>query len=145
MTKWKSIASKAEYKAATARINELMDIKRTDVIHNELSLLSFLVEDYDNEYNSLPDASPLEVIKFVMEMKDIKQQDLIPILGTKGNVSKILNGKANIQLEDLQPLSSFLGIPAEVLIPKSKTYKESVSVMSDYAAEPGKKFRKKKN
>ena len=57
------------------------------------------------------------------------------ILGTKGNVSKILNGKANIQLEDLKPLSLFLGIPVDALIPKSKTYKESVNVISDYASE----------
>jgi HTH-type transcriptional regulator / antitoxin HigA len=134
MTKWKSFVSKADYKSAVRRINEIIDFKRTDAIHNELSLLSFLVEEYEAEHLALPDASPVEVIKFAMEMKGIRQQDLIPVLGTKGNVSKILNGKANIHLEDIQPLSSILGIPVDALIPKSKTLTQSSGILAEPSA-----------
>ncbi|MDQ3015491.1 MAG: hypothetical protein M3Q56_11135 [Bacteroidota bacterium] len=133
MTRWSSLATKADYKAAVARINALIDVKRTDAVHNELSLLSFLVEDYEEKSFPMPDASPLEVIRFAMAMKDIKQQDLIPVLGTKGNVSKILSGKANIQLADIQPLSVLLGIPIEALIPKQENIDVSVGVLFGYA------------
>lgn len=141
MAKWKKINSEKEYKLVIKRINELMDIKRKDAIHNELSLLSFLVEDYESKYYALPDASPLDVIRFAMEMKGIKQYELIPVLGTKGNVSKILSGKANIQLDDIHPLSVLLGIPMESLIPKDETYIEPSKVMAEYAAKPSKVVR----
>ncbi|MEO5905141.1 MAG: hypothetical protein ABIQ11_00330 [Saprospiraceae bacterium] len=142
MTKWKNINSKKEYNTVIKRINELMDVKRTDAIHNELILLSFLVEDYEGKFHKLPDASPSEVIRFAMEMKGIKQQELIPVLGTKGNVSKILSSKAKLQLDDIHPLSVLLGIPAESLIPRYEKYTEPAGVMADYIAEPSKPVRK---
>lgn len=118
MAKWQTIKSKMEYLIVQSRINELIDAPRTDTVHNELSLLGYLVEEYEEEYHTIPDSSPLEVIKFIMEMKGIKQKDLIPILGSKSTVSKILNGSAKMQLEMIQPLSAFLGIPQSSLIPK---------------------------
>ncbi len=80
-------------------------------------LLSYLIEAYDEKHYPMPDATPHEVIKFMLDMKDLKQKDLIPILGTKGNVSKILSGAAKLPLESLKPLSKFLGIPVDALIP----------------------------
>lgn len=118
MTKWKSIASAKDYKIALNRINDLMNQRRTDDVHNELNLLSFLVEAYETKFHPIPDASPLEVIKFAMKMKGLKQQDLIPILGTKGNISKILSGQRNVQLDHIRPLSLLLGVPVDALIPK---------------------------
>lgn len=119
MSKWKKLTTKKDHKAALTRINELIDAEKTDAVQNELTLLSFLVEDYENEIHPMPHASPLDVIRFAMEMKNMKQQDLIPVLGTKGNVSKILNGKASLQVEDLHPLSILLGIPVESIIAKT--------------------------
>ena len=146
MTKWKIFSSKTDYKSAIRRINELIDLKRTDAIHNELSLLSFLVEEYETHHLALPDATPVEVIRFVMEMKGIRQQDLIPVLGTKGNVSKILNGKANIHLDDLQSLSSILGIPVDALIPKSKLLTPSAGILAEPSSAYGlSKLKSKKD
>jgi len=118
MTTWRQLSSKADYKRAVERINILMEAKRSDDVQNELTLLSYLVEEYEEYHYSLPDAPAHEVVKFVMEMKGLKPKDLLPILGSKGNVSKILNGMARIQIETLAPLSSLLGIPVEALIPK---------------------------
>ena len=141
MTKWKALKSKADYKAALRRINELMDVKRNDAVHNELNLLSFLVQQYEEAFHPMPDASPHEVLRFAMEMKGIKNQDLIPLLGTKGNVSKILSGKANLQLEDVHPLSEFLGIPLEALIPKYPVNAEIGEWMAGYVEEPQSKSK----
>lgn len=121
MTKWHQLATKKDYKSAVDRLNVLMDARRSDEVQNELTLLSYLVEDYEAQYYAIPDAAPHEVIKYVMEMKGLKQKELIPILGSKGNVSKILNAAGKIQLEQLDPLSTFLGIPVEALIPKAST------------------------
>ncbi len=132
MATWTKIKSEGEYKNALNRINELMDAERTDAVRNELGLLSYLIEEYEEEVYPMPDASPLEVIKLVMEMKGIKQQDLIPILGTKGNVSKILRGNANLQLADIHPLSTLLGIPVEALIPKGDHPYAAIGTIAEY-------------
>jgi len=118
MVKWRQLTTKADYQKAADRVNKLMDIPRSDEVQNELNLLSYLMEEYEEQYDPLPDASPIEVVRFIMEMKGIQQKELIPILGTKGNVSKILSGAAKMQLEVLDPLAHFLGIPVEALIPK---------------------------
>ncbi len=120
MAKWRQLVNKTDYKRAVDRLNILMDAARSDEVQNELTLLSLLVEEFEESYFPMPEATPQEVIRFVMEMKGIRQKDLIPILGTKGNVSKILNGAAKIQLEMLDPLAQFLGISVEALIPKGK-------------------------
>ena len=128
MATWRQLSSKIDYKRAVDRLNILVDANRTDDAQNELTLLSYLIEEYE-EYNfPLPDAAAHEVVKFVMELKGIKPKDLTPILGSKGNVSKILNGAARIQIETLAPLSSFLGIPMEALIPKQSNLKVSHSI-----------------
>jgi len=147
MATWRQLSSKADYKRAVDRLHILMDTTRSDDAENELTLLSYLVEEYE-EYNfPLPDAPAHEVVKLVMEMKGIKPKDLMPILGSKGNVSKILNGVAKIQIENLASLSSLLGIPMEALIPKQSYLKVSHSVEpvpKSAVADSQSKYKKRK-
>lgn len=135
MATWKRITSETAYKKAVRRINELIDAERTDAVLNELGLLSYLVEDYEATAHPMPDVSPAEVILYMMDMKGLKQQDLVPILGTKGNVSKILSGKANLQLSDIHPISTMLGIPVDALIPKSISPNPGMPGSTEYAEE----------
>ncbi len=135
MTAWKRITSENTYKKAVRRINELIDAERTDAVLNELGLLSYLVEDYEATAHPMPDVSPAEVILYMMDMKGLKQQDLVPILGTKGNVSKILSGKANLQLSDIHPISTMLGIPVDALIPKSISPNPGMPGSTEYAED----------
>jgi hypothetical protein len=77
-------------------------------------------------------------------MKDLKQKDLIPILGTKSFVSKILNGTAKIPVKSMDALCQFLGIPVEALIPKSNNqYNEMMVVAEPVVKYKSKKARKK--
>ena len=141
MVAWTPLKTKKEYKAAVNRVNELIDARLSDSQENELLLLSYLIEEYEEQYMPMPDASPAEVIKFMMEMKDLKQKDLIPVLGTKGFVSKILNGAANIPLHSMDALCQLLGIPVEALIPKSNMQYNEMTMV----AEPGVKYKSKKS
>ena len=119
MASWTTLKTKKDYRAALSRIDVLIDKKRNEAMQNEFLLLSYLVEEYEDLHVSIPDVSPAEVIRFMLEMKNIKQQDLVPILGTKGFVSKILNGTAQLPLESIDPLSRWLGISPVALIPKA--------------------------
>ena len=117
MATWHRLSTKSDYKRALARINELIDARRTEPVQNELMLLSFLVEEYEDNHHPMPDSPPHEVIRFMIAQKGLSQKDLMPILGSKGQVSKILKGSRNITLEKAAQLSGFLGIPLEALLP----------------------------
>jgi HTH-type transcriptional regulator/antitoxin HigA len=140
MATWTQLKTKKDYKAALDRVNELIDARRSDAQQNEFLLLSYLIEEYENKHMPISDASPQEVIQFMMDMKGLKQKDLVPILGTKGYVSKILNGAAAIPIESIVTLSQLLGIPVEALIPKSKFKEDEINMV----AEKGAKYRSKK-
>ncbi len=59
---------------------------------------------------------PIEAIRFRMEQANLKQKDLIPILGSKGKVSEVLSGKRELSLAMIRKLVKDLRIPAEVLL-----------------------------
>lgn len=124
MTSWKKFNSEDEYRAALNRIDDLIDLPETDVVMNELLLISMLVEEYEEVHHAMDDASPLEVIKFMMDMKGIRQKDLIGVLGGKSNVSRILNGSRSLTIDRVDALSKILGIPVEALIPAGADVRE---------------------
>ena len=47
----------------------------------------------------------MDVLKFLMDQNDLKQKDLIGILGGKSAVSEILNGKRPLNLKHIRNLS----------------------------------------
>jgi HTH-type transcriptional regulator / antitoxin HigA len=112
----KVIKTTVEHERALARIEELFTAKPGTPDGDELELLLLLVETYEaKEYPiDLPD--PIEAIRFRMEQAKLKQKDLIPIFGSKGKVSEVLNGKRELSLTMIRKLVSDLGIPAEVLL-----------------------------
>src|SRR5205807_1259011 len=50
-------------------------------------LLLRLIQDYDDEHYPLPDQPPHEMVKFLMEQSGRKQADLVPVLGSRAQVS----------------------------------------------------------
>ena len=112
----KVIKTTVEHERALERIEELFTAKPGTPDGDELELLLLLVETYEaKEYPiDLPD--PIEAIRFRMEQANLKQKDLIPILGSKGKVSEVLNGKRELSLTMIRKLVNELGIPAEVLL-----------------------------
>jgi HTH-type transcriptional regulator / antitoxin HigA len=112
----KVIKTTVEHEGALARIEELFTAKPGTPEGDELELLLLLVEAYEaKEYPiDLPD--PIQAIRFRMEQAKLKQKDLIPIFGSKGKVSEVLNCKRELSLAMIRKLVSELGIPAEVLL-----------------------------
>lgn len=64
-----------------------------------LELLTQLVEHFESEYYAFPpekQATPLDMLLFLMESNRLKQVDLVGIIGSKGVVSEVINGKRGI-------------------------------------------------
>jgi HTH-type transcriptional regulator / antitoxin HigA len=111
----RKVTTTSEHTRALERIEELMDIAEDDPRIYELMYLSNIVADYEDEVYPIPETTPADIIWFMMKQKNIKQKDLIPILGSEGMVSMVLNGKRVLTVEKMVRLSKFLGVPIALL------------------------------
>jgi HTH-type transcriptional regulator/antitoxin HigA len=96
-----------EYDAAVERMNELLDEIGTDEGHPFYSLLDTLgtlIESYEDEHYSVPEAKGAEVLRFLMDEHGLTQSDL-PEVGSQGVVSEILNGKRELNVRQIRALA----------------------------------------
>ena len=68
-------------------------------------VLMTLIEAYEEEHDSVPDASPLEVLRALMDANNLRQKDLAPIFGSESIVSEVLHGKREINRTHIEKLS----------------------------------------
>lgn len=64
-----------------------------------LDLLLQLIERFEEEHYAFPpemQATPLDMLLFLMESNNLKQVDLVDTIGSKGIVSEVVNGKRGI-------------------------------------------------
>src|SRR5450631_2177924 len=77
-------------------------------------LLTLLIEDFEERHYSLPKATPLETLAFLMEQHSLKQKDLVDVFGTRSIVSEVINGKRELNKEHIRKLSERFGVSPEV-------------------------------
>lgn len=68
-------------------------------------VLLTLIEAYEEEHHAIGDASPLEVLRTLMEANDLKQKDLVSIFGTESIVSEVLHKKRELNKTQIEKLS----------------------------------------
>jgi HTH-type transcriptional regulator / antitoxin HigA len=119
-TEIRVIRSQKQYQEYLARIDELMDL---DPAFNSaegqlLETLTVLVEDYERKrgWELPPPESPVDVIKQRMNDLGLKQTDLVPAIGDKTIVSRILSGSRKLTYTMINPLSKLLRVPPELLL-----------------------------
>ena len=110
------IKTEKDYTLALERIETLMDAKANTPEADELELLSTLVEMYEEKHYPMDLPDPVAAIKFRMEQLGLKQQDLIPFMGSRSKVSEVMNRKKPLTLSMMRGLNKGLGIPAEALL-----------------------------
>lgn len=116
-----TLRSDAEYDAAEKRIDELLDMDPDPGTpeHEELDMLSVLVQHYDAEHFPVGPASPQEIVDQMLEQKGMTRADLAGPMGGRSRVSDFFNGKRGLSLRQIDTLREILGIPADLLIPRS--------------------------
>ena len=111
----KPIRTKRDHAAALRRIERLMDAtKREDL--DELDVLATLVGAYEDKHFPIPAADPIDVLKFYMDQRGLRQVDLAPLLGGRSRVSEILGRRRSLTLQMIRRLSKKLRIPAGALV-----------------------------
>jgi HTH-type transcriptional regulator/antitoxin HigA len=89
-------------------VNEVGDNPK-DPRYRLIETLSVLIEAYDREHHSLPEASSIEVIRFLMEEHGLTQKDL-PEIGSQGVVSEVLAGRRALNIRQIQGLAARFGV-----------------------------------
>ena len=81
-------------------------------------VLVTLIEAYEETHHSIPDASPVEVLRTLMDANELRQKDLVPIFGSESIVSEILSKKRSLNKTHIEMLSRQFRISPAVFFPR---------------------------
>jgi HTH-type transcriptional regulator/antitoxin HigA len=113
----KVITTEAEYDRTLATVEDLMAQKpRTPEQTALLQLLVLLIEEYENKHYPMESSSPHTLLQHLMEVQGLKQADLVGILGSKGVVSEVVNGKRSISKAQAKALGEFFHVSPSLFI-----------------------------
>ncbi|OYX80990.1 MAG: transcriptional regulator [Flavobacteriales bacterium 32-34-25] len=110
------IKNENDYEKALERLEVIFDAAPNTIDGDEAEILSMLIDNYENQYFPIEAPDPIEAIKIRMEEMNIKQKDLIGIIGGKSSVSEILNKKKRLTVDMIRELERVLSISASVLV-----------------------------
>ena len=121
--KIKPIKSEQDYEKALERLEIIFDAPENTNKGDEAEILSMLIENYENQNYPIEAPDPIEAIKIRMEEMNLKQKDLVGIIGGKSRVSEILNKKKRLTVDMIRELELVLHISASVLVSNYKLAK----------------------
>jgi HTH-type transcriptional regulator / antitoxin HigA len=111
------ISNEEENQKALSQVEKLIAIaQRTPEEDQILELLIVLIEKFESENYPIDIASPHEVLVHLMEEHNLKQTDLVGILGSSGVTSEVVNGKRGISKNQAKALGEFFKVSAGVFI-----------------------------
>ena len=112
----KPIKNEQDYEKALERLEIIFDAEINSKEGDEAEILSMLIDNYENQYYPIEAPDPIEAIKIRMEEMNLKQKDLIGVIGGKSRVSEILNKKKKLTVDMIRELERILHISASVLV-----------------------------
>ena len=113
--------TKSEYLKLLDFVDKLMAESRQQKNKNDERITSLLkvcaknIETYETYRFPTKAASPIEVLKFLMEEHGLGQDDL-PEIGSQSLISKILTGERKLTVEHIKYLSKRFGVSPSVFI-----------------------------
>ncbi len=81
-----------------------------------LELLITLIEKYEDEQYPMGDSNPHSMLRHLMEARNLKQADLVGIIGSSGVISEIVNGKREISKAQAKALGEFFHVDSGLFI-----------------------------
>jgi len=114
--KIKPIKNEKDYEKALERLEVIFDAPINSKEGDEAEILSMMIDNYENEHYPIDAPDPIEAIKIRMEEMNLKQKDLVGVIGGKSRVSEILNKKKRLTVDMIRELERILHISASVLV-----------------------------
>lgn len=82
-----------------------------------IELLTLLIERFEEENYTVPNASPTDVLRFLLDRHGLKQRDLAADLGGESVVSEVLSGKRKLNAAHIEQLSKRFHVSPAVFFP----------------------------
>ncbi len=111
-----------ETEAENARILSIVQrlMKKGENVSAEeeklLKLLTRLVQDFEERLYKPSEATPLEVLRHLMEARGVKQSQLWEVFGSKGIASEVLSGKRGISKTHARALANYFHVSADLFV-----------------------------
>ncbi|WP_373708575.1 type II toxin-antitoxin system HigA family antitoxin [Kaistella sp.] len=116
--KIRPIKTEQQYFQALEKLDEIFDAKENTPEGDEAEILSLLIDTFENEHYQIEAPDPIEAIRIRIEEMDLKQKDMVEIIGSKSKTSEVLNRKKRLTLDMIRNLQEKLNLSASVLITK---------------------------
>ena len=113
------IRSKNQFEQAVQLMKKLA-YKRATLSNGQkdyLSVLGSLISDYEKKLPRLIAAmSPREALTFLMEENNLKQSDLVEMIGHKSNLSAFLSGNRGLSKRAAMRLANYFKVSPELFL-----------------------------
>jgi HTH-type transcriptional regulator / antitoxin HigA len=77
-------------------------------------LLTVLIEDFEEKHHQLPRSTPQGTLRFLMDQHSLMQKDLVDVFGAASIVSEVLNGKRELNKDQIRRLSRRFHVSPEL-------------------------------
>jgi HTH-type transcriptional regulator / antitoxin HigA len=112
----KAIETEAENEAAIMLAESLEHRQRTPEEDALLELLIILIEKFEEASYSVPNVEPDRMLLHLMEARNMKQEELVGVIGSRGVVSEIVNGKRSISKAQAKALGQLFHVSPSLFI-----------------------------
>ncbi len=112
----KPVKTEADYRDALKRLETIFDAAIGTPESDEADVLGLMIDEYEKKHYPIEAPDPIEAIKIRMEEMQLKQVDLVDVIGGKSRVSEVLNRKRKLTIEMIRNLTKRLNLSPELLI-----------------------------
>jgi HTH-type transcriptional regulator / antitoxin HigA len=114
------IRSEAQLEQVQEVIDALIDNgELTSDEKDYLDVLGTLVYEYEQTLDPLPDIYGVELLKVLIEERELKQKDLVPVFRTESIISDVLHGRRQLTTRHIQELAEFFNVSPAVFFPQA--------------------------
>src|SRR2546422_11104353 len=112
------IENDAELERVAHSVEPLLDKgeRRTREEEALCRLLLRLIEDYQQSRRAIPQLTPNDALGALLEARNLRQVDLLPIFGSRSRISDAVNGKREISKAHARKLAEFFSVSPELFI-----------------------------
>lgn len=116
----KVIETEAENDRAIELVQELEHkANRSNEEDAILELLVTLIEKFEDENYPIPEGTPHSMLIHLMDVSGIKQENLVGVIGSRGVVSEVVNGKRSISKAHAKALAEFFSVDVGLFLDRT--------------------------
>jgi HTH-type transcriptional regulator/antitoxin HigA len=82
-----------------------------------IELLTLLIERYEAENFKVPQATPAQVLRYLLDSHGLRQRDIAKDMGSESIVSEVLSGKRKLNATHIEALSRRFKVSPAVFFP----------------------------